>query len=348
MRRVVGLVLLALGVFGVALGLLLPFYAYPRLALVPLNQKSESVSTGQDMTVLYPGRVAEGGGPESVETGVTVTATRRVQGNPGAAEARPGGSVMVWDVGLVVEDADGELLNASLDHLCLDRSTNEAVQPCSGEGIEDDEDDNRIDPDDAVTHRGLSYKFPFGTEQKEYSYFDNTLRRPFPMRYETTETVEGIETYKFVQVIPLTELEGKDLDLPGKVVRQPDVPSIRVARFYENTRTVWVEPYSGIVVKGQEEQEQTLRTSDGRPVLTAFGGTLAFTDATVKDSAKDAAEARSQLRLVRTVGPAVLISVGVLLILVGLALILFGGGGAAEGQPAGRPREPRAVHDIGV
>ena len=334
MRRVVGLVLLALGVFGIVLGLLLRFYAYDRLALVPLNRSSESISKGEDMTVFYPSKL-------SLESGVEVTATRRVQGNPTAPEAKPDGNVMVWDVGLVIEDTDGIVVNSSLDHLCLDRHTNEAVQPCSGEGIS--EDNGKIDPGEAVTHHGLSYKFPFGTEKRDYEYFDNSAKKAFPIRYDSTESIAGVETYKFVQNVPLTKLD--DRDVPGSLVGQPTVPTMTVGRYYENTRTVWVEPYSGIIVKGQEDLKQTLRGTDGRELLTVFGGTIAFTDETVKQSADDAKEARSQLRLVRTIGPLVLISVGALLAIGGLLLYLLGGSGGAPtaGQPAGRRREPQPV-----
>jgi len=334
MRRVVGLVLLALGVFGIVLGLLLRFYAYDRLALVPLNQKSESVSQGE-MTVFYASKLEQ-------ERGVDVTATRLVQGNPTAAEAKPDGDVMVWDVGVVVEDGDGVVVNSSLDHLCLDRTTNAAVQPCAGEGIEDNEDDNKIDSDDAVTHVGNSYKMPFGTEQTEYSYFDNVAKKAFPMRYDSTETIEGVETYKFVQTVPLTKLAVPDLNLPGELVNKPQEDTVTVSRYYENTRTIWAEPYSGIIVKGQEEQKQTLRGSDGAELLTVFAGTLAFNEETVRNSAADASDARSQLRLVKTIGPAVLISVGALLVLLGLALTLLGGGASASGTPARRStKEPQ-------
>jgi len=334
MRRVVGLVLIALGVFGIVLGVLLRFYAYDRLALVPLNQSSESVSKGQNMTVFYPSKLTQA---DDVE----VTATRLVQGNPQAAEAKPGGDVMVWDVGVVIEDADNTLITSSLDHLCLNRRTNEAVQPCSGEGIEDNQPDNKIDADDSVVHRGLAYKFPFGTQQRDYEWFDNLAKKEFPIRFEKTEVIEGVETYKFVQNIPLTKLD--DRQVPGSIIGRPTEPSVTVSRFYENTRTVWVEPYSGIVVKGQEELEQTLRGSDGRPLLTVFGGTIAFTEDTIKKSAADAADARSQLRLVRTLGPAVLIAGGIVLVLLGLALYVLGGGGGApaDGQPARVRREPQ-------
>lgn len=335
MRRVVGLILLAFGVFGVALGLLLRFYAYDRLALVPLNRSGESVSRGEGMTVFYPSTLR-------LEDGVNVTATRLVQGNPKAAEAKPGGRVMVWDVGLVIEDANGTLISSSLDHLCLDRRTGEAVQPCAGEGIS--EDNGKIEPADAVTRSGLEYKFPFGTEKRDYEYFDNSAKKAFPIRYDSTETIEGVETYKFVQKVPLTKLG--DRQVPGSIVGLPNVSSLTVGRYYENTRTLWIEPYSGIVVKGREDLAQTLRAADGRHLLTVFGGRIEFGSETVKKSAAEAEDARSQLRLLRVVGPAVLISVGVLLALLGATLYLFrgrGGGASAAGQPADQWREPQPV-----
>jgi hypothetical protein len=285
------------------------------------------------MTVFYPSNLRH-------DRDVEVTATRLVQGNPKAAEAKPDGNVMVWDVGLVIEDSDNVVISSSLDHLCLNRHTNQAARPCAGEGIS--EDDGKIGPADAVAHRGLSYKFPFGTEQRDYEWFDNIAKKAFPIRYDRTETVEGVQTYKFVQKVPLTKLD--DRAVPGSVVGQSNVPSVTVGRYYENTRTVWVEPYSGVVVKGQEELRQTLRGSDGRDLLTVFGGTLAFTQDTIARSAADATEARSQLRLVRALGPAVLIGVGALLVLLGVVLVLLGGGARpAAGQPAHRRHEPQPV-----
>lgn len=332
MRRTVGFVLVGLGVFGIVLGLLLRFYAYDRLALVPLNQQSESISSGEDMTVFYPARLEE-------EDGVDVTATRLVRGDPDAPEAKPDGNVMVWDVGVVVEDTEGNVISASLDHLCLDRHTNEAVQPCSGEGIEDNSDDNAIDSNDRVEHSGLSYKFPFGTEQRDYQYFDNSTKRPETMRFVGVETIEGVETYKFEQKVPLTKLE--DREVPGSLVGEPDEPSVTAGRFYENTRTVWVEPYSGIIVKGTEDLEQTLRDSSGEAHVTLFAGTLGFTDETVRNAAADASEARTQLRLVRDIGPLALVIGGVLLLLGGLALALLGnsGGSSTPGAHSGQRRE---------
>jgi len=329
MRRIIGYVLVGLGVFGIVLGLLLRFYAYDRLAIVPLNQQSKSISVGDDMTVFYPSKYPA---QKEAEDGVEVTATRVVRGDPTAPEAKPDGNVMVWDVGVVLEDTDGVVISASLDHLCLDRRTNEAVQPCSGEGIEDNEDDNTIDSDDIVEHSGLAYKFPFGTEQRDYPYFDNFTKRAETMRFVGTETVADVETYKFEQKVPLTKID--DRQVPGELVGRPDQRIVNIGRYYENTRTVWVEPYSGIIVKGTEDLSQTLRDANGRPALTLFEGGIGFTDETIQEAAADAKDARSQLRLISETGPLVLVIGGVVLLLVGLALALLGD----RGQPAAGPQ----------
>jgi len=52
LRRALGLILLALGVFAVAGAALLPTYVYPKLAKVPLDQDSTSVLEGTASKVL--------------------------------------------------------------------------------------------------------------------------------------------------------------------------------------------------------------------------------------------------------------------------------------------------------
>ena len=40
-------------------------------------------------------------------------------------------------------------------------------------------------------------------------------------------------------------------------------PTVTVPRFYDNLRTVWVEPVTGVIVKGQEVQHQVFRDAAG-------------------------------------------------------------------------------------
>ena len=59
MRRIVGLVLLGLAAFLLTMGALVKWYAYPRLAVVPLDQDSVSTSVGENMTYFDTGTLSE-------------------------------------------------------------------------------------------------------------------------------------------------------------------------------------------------------------------------------------------------------------------------------------------------
>ena len=82
MRRIVGAILVVLGALLLGLGLLAKPYLYPRLATVPLDQDSTSISEGKNMSVLYP-HVKNGAAAIDALKGVDVKSTRTVIGIPG-------------------------------------------------------------------------------------------------------------------------------------------------------------------------------------------------------------------------------------------------------------------------
>ena len=81
MRRIVGAILVVLGALLLGLGLLAKPYLYPRLATVPLDQDSTSISEGKNMSVLYP-HVKNGAAAIDALKGVDVKA-------PGPSSASP-------------------------------------------------------------------------------------------------------------------------------------------------------------------------------------------------------------------------------------------------------------------
>lgn len=311
MRRVASLVLVGLGIFSLALGAVLRFYAYPELAVVPLDQKTESVAEGA-AKVFYPN--------ELVVRDTRLTATRKVESNLTAAEAKVDGDVMVWDQGLVVTDSQNQLVSAMKHRVCLDRRTNMALQECSQQYVTDVEGEPTA-ADKAVHQEGLNYKFPFDTQQQDYEYFDATLRKASTARFEGVEELKGLEVYRFVQKIPSTKF--RDQEVPGQLVGTDDA-SVTAARHYQNTRTMWVEPVSGIIVKGQEQQRQVLVGPDGKEGTVLLDATLTFNEKTVEESAKNASEARDKLTLIRSTGPIVLLSVGLVLLLAGIVVGFLG------------------------
>ena len=311
MRRIASLVLVGLGIFSLALAAVLRLYVYPELAVVPLDQKTESVAEGA-AKVFYP--------QELVVKDAQLTATRKVESNLTVPEAKVGGDVMVWDQGLVVTDSENKLVSAMEHRVCLDRRTNMALQQCSQQYVTDSEDGPSKD-DRAVHQEGLNYKFPFNTQPQDYEYFDTTLRKASTARYEGTETLAGLEVYKFVQKIPSTKF--RDQEVPGTLVGSTEA-SLKAERRYKNTRTMWVEPVSGIIVKGSEQQRQVLAGPDGKEGTVLLDATLTFNEKTVDESVARASEARDKLTLISTTGPVVLLSVGLVMLLAGIALGVFG------------------------
>jgi hypothetical protein len=306
-RRATSLVLLTLGVFGVMLGLLLRFYAYPRLAVAPLDPQAKTVAQGTGMTVFYPADLTQ-------RTGVTLTSTRRIQGKIDAPEAKVNGDVAVWEMGLVTEDDNGTLVDAVDQWVCVDRRTGQAVAPCI---------EQKVDQDANAPATGLQYKFPFGTHKHDYAFYDVTTRTAPVMHFDGDDVIDGLAVYRFVQTIPATKIA--DIEVPSNLAGGTTTETVTAGRMYQNVRTVWVEPYTGSIVKGQEQQRQFLRGPDGKDGTVLLSGTIAFTPDTVKAQVADAKSNRSKTRLLYDLGPWLGIGVGLVLVIAGLVVMFLVG-----------------------
>jgi hypothetical protein len=341
-RRVVGFVLLGLGVFAVALGLLLRFYAYPTLAKAPLDTESTSVAEGDGITALVIETVDGAPSPE-VRNNLSLTSTTFVTGDLTQPEVEEDGDVAVYVEAIkTVDEASGITVAASLRSLCFDRFTGEAVAPCEGQYVEQEEGNRETADRNDVQQPGLSFKFPFATEQRDYSFYDIQVRKAVAARFDGEDTVQGLDVYRFVINVPNTKIG--DREVPGSLVGQPDVPSVDAEMYYEATRTLWVEPVTGVIVNGQQEGHQELVAPGEEPGegTTVFDGTLALNEKTVNDFVTRAEEGRSQVRLL-TMWPIVMWIVGGVFIAVGVFL-LFGRFGRGESDSAGgvppRHRQP--------
>jgi hypothetical protein len=334
MRRVVGVLLIALGVFALTLAFSLRFVVVDRLALAPLDPDTETVAQGTGMTVFYAGSLKDPSIPRQ-RTDATLTARRVVQGDLKASEVEVNGDVAMWWVGLVVEDERSTLISAVEQHVCVDRRTAVAANPCSGKAIVEGSNQNTD-----ITMSGLQYKFPFDTQKKDYAFFDITLRTATPIKYDGAEKINGLDTYRFVQTIEPTKLE--DRDVPGDLVGGSPTESVKAQRWYQNVRTVWVEPYTGVIVKGQEESRQWLRAPDGRDGQVLVAGTLTFTPQTIQNQVDNAEESKAKLRALKVIGPLVALLLGVVLVVLGVLLVVRGRR-ARPGPASHRGRKPTRV-----
>jgi Porin PorA len=323
MRRAAGYVLVGLGALLLVVAPLLRWYAAPRLVKAPLDQESITVSRADNATFLDLD-------PLSVRTGEQLTATRIVVGDVDGAKNADISDTAVWDVFLRVTAAGDELVSATLDRVAFDRNTQEAVN-CCGENF---------DGDQSVRHQGIEYKFPFGAEKQTYNYFDTTLKRATPMEFQGEEEVAGLNVYRYVQRIDPTKVS--EVDTPGKLLGRPE-PAVPADRIYSNTRTVWVEPVSGVIVKGQEEQRSVLRAQQGTGELVVSEATLVFTDETVDKQANDASEARTRIIWLTSLGPLVGVLVGIVLVVIGVLLLRRPSAPGAGGKHRAEEREPEPV-----
>jgi hypothetical protein len=328
--RAVSAVLLGVGVVAVVFAAGLAFVVGPRVAQLPYDlEPTQSVAEAPNATFLQitNGEVAINKG--------TLRSTIRVQPDKKATAALTGdldGSAAVWLVGQdVVRTDNNERVSAYSTSLAVDRKTAAAV-PWDGQWL--DTGGNR----EHVEYTGQIYKFPFGTEKKDYQIFDRDVLGTQPAKFVKTEEINGLETYQFTQ-----EIREARQQLPADrmqvVLGALAAGATSGEIVYDNTRTVWVEPTTGQYIKVQEVQHKNLLANTGQSV-TILDATFTYTDDTIKKSADTAGDNRQMLMLVKLWGPLVLLLIGVLLI--GAALLLARRRRPAT-QTAARAPEPQEV-----
>lgn len=302
MSRVWAVLVAGLGAFLLAGAVALPTIGEPKLFKIPLDQPSTTVAEASGATVIDTKTLTE-------QTGVDLVAARTVipQVNDSTRDR------VVFDVFLSVEDPNRpgtpkqKVVNATLDKLAMDRRTSEAV-PYDAESYDGK----------SVAHKGLTYKFPFHTEKKTYTYWDNTAAAAYPIRFVGTDTIKGLEAYKFTMTVDPVQISLQDFD--GSLLGDAKGP-VKAPRYYENLRTIWVEPTSGLIVRGREEQKQTLHNAAGEPKFTIIEADLDWTDKTITQQSDRAKDALTKYRVIVYVAPAILGVLGALLLLLGVMLV---------------------------
>lgn len=306
MRRAVGLVLVGFGIFLLVLSPVLKWYVYPQLAKIPQDQNGGSVATG--VGTYYDPAVG-------AVKGANLVATRAVRGDV-PASIKAGDDTAVWNTFTRIERLeDSHLVNARPDRVAMDRRTAMAKNCC----------------DSAPGRRGLTYTFPIGTDKKTYPYYDVSLGKDFPVKYVGTETLKGLSVYHFKVTIEPQQL-GEPRTVPGTLVGDPSKPSVSATVYYASTRDIWVEPTSGVIIKGSDQVLQTLRTDGAEDKATLLSATLVFDDKTQTKQADTASESRTKLNLLSLYGPLLCLLLGGLLLAGGLLLL------RSKAPPAGRRR----------
>jgi hypothetical protein len=323
MRSVITLVLLGLGAFAVATGLVLKLYTYPALTKVPHDIDTTSVSQGSGITAVVYAPNGSSTTPE-IRHNLSLTAVTHVEGDLSQPEVKKDGDVTVWGSSTIVkEDAGGLVLSAERRKLCFDRHTGDAVIPCQ-EQFYETEQDNRTSADrDELLQPGLNFQFPFDTGRRAYPWYDTVLKKPLDVQFAGEETLQGLDVYRFALTVPPTKIG--EFAVPGSFVGREGEPSVWAEQYYEVDRTLWVEPITGSVVSAREDVRQELRTVDeaaGEGTLV-FDGALQLNDASVSSNVAEVKKNLPMLFALTTL-PVILWIAGGVLLVAGVLLLIFG------------------------
>lgn len=307
MRKTLIAVLVGLGVFGLLAAGLFRFYAPSRAEKTPLDLDVIQVATG-------PAKLLNAGTGQLEDT--AFRATRRVRTDSAASDSKV---TVVQETLCIVKDVDNppecvdaadpqhRLVSFTTDRVAADRKTAQSVN--------DPKYATNIDGDTSATHTGLTYKWPFHAKKTSYKFFDPISRQAPDARFLGTEKLKGMTMYKYEAVID-------KIDLPVG----PGIPGS-----YADTRTVWVEPLTGAIVKGVEHQQRWL--ADGTQALDT---TLTFNQDAIDFQAKQASDGRAQIKQLTVILPLICLLIG-LAALVGAFLLYRRSGGDGHRAPAGEP-----------
>jgi Porin PorA len=302
MRRKVGLVLLALGVFLIVIAPLARYYAYPKLAVAPIDEDTVSTLVGPNANIFDVATL------KNVTTDLTTKA--RTVGDIAASKAAPG-NTRVWVNTSSTKDSNGTIQSRIIERVAFDARTGEAVN-CCGEYYETVAGDQT-----PVKRAGLLYKFPFETQKKTYTFWDDTLAKALPVKYTGTAEVDGVHTYKFVQTIKPTVTSTTAV--PASVLKLNQSGNVQAQQVYSNVRTLYVEPRTGVILKRAEHQFSTI-AYQGENRLVTTDVVTGYDASTVKDNADTYGQFGLLLYFLKDLGPLLALIFGVILVLIGAVL----------------------------
>jgi len=330
--RILPCILVGLGAFLLAIAILIPTYTVGKLEKTPLDLEVTTVATGNG-SVLNSAALL--GGKAQVDTNVPIVAQRYVTTqDPSDAD------IITVEAGQTVRRTDKQgdtgLLTATLDRVTLDRVSSMPTNDPVGT-VQTSSDQ----PAEEVSRDGLQYKFPFNTEQKSYPYFDLNARATKDIDFVEETEINGLKVYHFQQTIDPVDLSKvvnsptNKLSLPADTWGVPGgATPITMTRWYTNVRDLWVEPKTGVVVKGQEQLHQYYGRNKDAVDVEVLKVTLPFDEATIEYQVQQARDGMDKLSLFGRTVPIVAGVLGVIALIAGIFLGIRGGKGGTPARAA--------------
>ncbi len=300
---------LALGIVLLLLAPILRLAVTPLLAQAPRVPGAQgflnSISTGTVSTLF------------DLETGtssdpILVTRSQTTRGDLQAGlDVVPDGlNVGVYStLDRVVTDS-GTLVSDISYRLAADRHT-QALADCCGANV--------AGVSTAMAGAGNPLRLPWFVPAAPYPYYDVTLMAPVEMEYLGTDRVGDIDAVKLQQATPPTPVGT--IPVPGRLVGSED-ETVGVQRTYAATRTLWVDPTTGIILRQTERIREALRTAEGRDIVTLLAMNLTSTQEQVDAQVAAAHREGRPVLWAHAYGPALCLVLGGLLVLLGLGRMI--------------------------
>ena len=290
MRKIFGWVLLALGAFLLVVALTAMVWAPGQVKRTPLDTDSATHLTGT-ADKLNPAS----GDVESLDVKATSITKADSKRSDDEVIVFVNTLCLVIDEGDVpdcvdADDPEKRLISASTDVFATDRSDAMAVN-------------GKYLPAGAEEKEGLINKWPFDAEKKDYPYWDGILNAPVDAVYESTETLEGLETYKYHVVVD---------EQPAEVVDG-------IEGVYTQDKYLWIDPVTGSIINQTQQEVRALE--DGSVLLDLD---LAFTEEQVTDNVESAKDSGGRIDLITRTVPLVGFIGGALALLAGAYLVFAG------------------------
>ncbi|AYF75988.1 DUF3068 domain-containing protein [Nocardia yunnanensis] len=348
-RRTVACVLVGIGAMLLVAAIMIPTYTVSRLAKTPLDLEITTVATnpqnGAPSEVLDAKSLTAPTGAAKVDQNVPLVSQRFL-----TVENPSNASEMTIQAGQTLRRTDKQgdtgLLTATIDRVTVDRKTGQPVDSVDGGPngaiavTVDKKGESVMDP---VQHTGLQYRFPIGTDKKSYPYFDLNARKTYDINYVEETEINNLKVYHFQQTVPVTDLSTvansptNKLSLPAAKWGVDGDGDVTMARFYTNTRDLWIEPETGTVIKGQEQIHLYYARSGDKPEVTALKSTLVFDENTIESQISVAKDNMDKLALYGRILPIVFGVLAAIFLIVGILLGLLGGKNDNGRTPVRRP-----------
>ncbi|MEU5877422.1 DUF3068 domain-containing protein [Spirillospora sp. NPDC047279] len=320
MRRNIGLLLVVLGAFFLALAPLVKFYVAEQLVVAPLNRYQRTSLEAPNATYFDMATL-------KLRQGVTLVAENTVRGDVRANAGND--AIAVWDSSTNIFDKahPDKMIEVQGYRIAFDRRSSRLVDCCG----------TNIGGDTNVRMTGYGLLFPLANvEKKTYPFFDMTTRQEVPMRFEAVEEVQGVTAYKFTRQVPVTKTQKVDFKMPADWLGlSKKLPAQKIDRYFESTITQWVDPRTGVPIKVRQAIHSFVQTPDGKGKMTVAQADLRTTAAGEKSLISQADSSALQIAAVRTYVPLGSLFLGVILLLLGAIV-----GVLADRHAARAPKTP--------